>query len=106
MRYILGAIFIAFVLLDIYILHTDRGAIVKRKWFRWLVVSNAIFLLVLVAFTVEDLFLLVFVIPVLAWIVFGRLKFTKFCEWCGWTVRTNLFFADRKYCPRCGSKIS
>jgi len=106
MRYILGTIFMAFVLLNIYILYANRGAIVKRRWFRWFVISHAIFLLVLTAFTIEDLFLMVFVIPVLAWIVFGSLKFTKFCEWCGWTVRMNLPFADRNYSPRCGSKIS
>lgn len=106
MRYILGAIFIGFVLMNIYVIHANRGAMMKRKWYRWLVWTQAAFLLALTAFTVDDLFLLVFVIPVLAWIVFASLKFRKFCEWCGWSVQTNLPFTDEKHCPRCGSDIS
>jgi hypothetical protein len=106
MKYITGGIFLAFLVSNIYVLHMKKSASVKRKAFRWWVGSFALFVLVLTAFEVDDIRLMVFMVPVIAWIVFASLRFTKFCEWCGRMVQTNLPFTDKKHCPRCGSRIS
>ena len=94
------------MVVGLYVLYGNHSATFKRKWYRRLMIVNGVFFLVLLAASVRDLFLLLLVLPVLAWIVFGSLRFTKFCEWCGSTVRTNLPFIDKKHCPRCGSDLA
>jgi hypothetical protein len=109
LRFLVAAILMASVFLHIYLLYSNRGARFKRKWFRLFVVSHGIFLLLLTAFLIDDLFLMVFVVPVMAWIVFALLKFTRFCEWCGWPVRRIGFqmpFEGWDSCPRCGARFS
>lgn len=106
MGYIIGGIFLVFLASSAYILKMNKKASLKRKAFRWWVGSFALFLLVSIAAEVEDFALMVFVVPVIALFVFGSLRHTKFCEWCGRMVRTNLPFTDKDHCPRCGSKIS
>jgi hypothetical protein len=106
MKYLIGGIFSAFLISNIYILHMNKKASVKRKAFRWWMAAFALFLLVFTALTIEDLVLMVFVIPVIAWVAFMSLRFTKFCDWCGRMIQTNLPFTDKKHCPRCGSNIS
>lgn len=106
MRYLVGSIVIVLILLNGYIYFANRKATFKRKFFRWLVICQAVLILVVLPFAVQDMFLLLFVIPVIGWVVFGYLRFTKFCEWCGKTVRTNLPFTDPNRCPRCGGQIS
>jgi len=106
MKYIIGVIFGGFLVSNIYILQMNKKASDKRKAFRWWMGVFAIFLLILTALTIEDLVLMLFVIPVIAWIVFMSLRFTKFCDWCGRMTQTNLPFTDKKHCPRCGSNIS
>jgi hypothetical protein len=106
MKYIIGTIFSAFLISNIYILHMNRKASVKRRAFRWWMASFGTFLIVFTAFTIEDLVLMVFIVPVVAWVVFMSLIFTKFCDWCGKLVQNNLPFTDKDHCPRCGSSIS
>ena len=106
MKYIINGIFIAFLVSNIYILQTNKSAPMKRKAFRWWVWSLALFMLVVTGFEAEDIRLMVFMVPVVVGIVFASLRFTKFCEWCGRMVQTNLPFIDKEHCPRCGSKIS
>jgi len=106
MNYIISGIFIAFLVSNMYILHMKTSAPVKRKAFRWWLVSLALFMFILTVFEAEDISLMVFMVPVIAWIVFASLRFTEFCEWCGRMVHTNLPFIDKGHCPRCGSKIS
>lgn len=106
MKYIIGTIFSAFIISNIYILHMNKKAAVKRRAFRWWMFIFAAFLIVVTALTVQDPVLMIFVIPVVAWVAFMSLRFTKFCEWCGRRVKTNLPFTDPHQCPRCGSKIS
>jgi len=106
MKYITGGIFAAFLISNIYILHMNRKAVVKRRAFRWWMVIFGTFLIAFTALTIKDLGLMVFVVPVVGWVVFMSLMFTKFCDWCGRVVRTNLPFTDKHHCPRCGSRIS
>lgn len=106
MKYILGGMLATFLITNIYVLGMDKPARVKRRAFRWWVASFAIFVLIFTALILEDLFLMVVVIPVLGFLVFGWLRSTKFCEWCGRPVRTNLPFTDKEFCPTCGSRIS
>jgi len=106
LKYITAVIFSGFLVSNVYILHMNRKASVKRMAFRWWIAVFAVFFLVFTALTIEDLVLIVFVIPVIAWVVFMSLRFTKFCDWCGRMIQTNLPFTDKKVCPRCGSSIS
>ena len=106
MKYLTIAIFAAFVISNIYIFQMNRKADVKRRAFRWFMIIFGIFLIVFTAVTIKDLVLMVFVVPVVSWVVFMSLRFTKFCDWCGRMVRTNLPFTDKHQCPRCGSRIS
>lgn len=106
MKYFLIIVFFAFLLSNLYILHMNKKATVKRKAFRWWMAVFAVFLVAYFVFAVSDKVLLLVVLPVLAGVIFGMLRFTKFCEWCGRVVRTNLPFGERNRCPRCGSSIS
>lgn len=105
MRYVGLIIFIVCLIGHIYILKSERKAAVKRVAYRWLMIVFGLSFLTLTALTVESLWLMVFVIPVVAMVVFLSLKFTKFCDWCGKGVRTNLPFVDKATCSRCGSTI-
>ena len=106
MRYFLSISFLLFLLSNIYILHMNKKASVKRRAFRWWMIVFAAFSTVYLSLAVSDKVLLLFVLPVLAAVVFGSLRFTKFCDWCGRMVKTNLPFGERNRCPRCGSTIS
>jgi len=90
MKYIIAVIFSSFLVSNIYILHMNKKASVKRQAFRWWMAIFGVFLLMFAALMIEDLVLMVFVIPVIAWVVFISLRFTKFCDWCGRMIKTNL----------------
>lgn len=106
MRYFLTVIFFGFLLSNMYILHMNKNAVIKRKAFRWWTTVFAAFLVVYLSIALTDKVLLLVVLPVVAGVVFALLKFTKFCDWCGRMVQTNLPFGERNRCPRCGSNIS
>ena len=105
MEYLLSLIFFALVLAQIYILNMDTKSKVKRKAFRWWLTVCGV-LAVFLCLVVSDKILLVVAIPGLAGVLFAFAKVTKFCDWCGRVVQTNLPFGDRNMCPRCGSTIS
>jgi hypothetical protein len=106
MEYFLSIIFSVFVLAQIYIVRMNRKATVKRKAFRWWLAICGAFLAVHLSIVVSDKILLIFVFPVLAGVLFGLARFTKFCDWCGRMIQTNLPFGEKNKCPRCGSTIS
>ena len=106
MQGLLTIIFLAFLVSNFYILRMNKKAAVKRKAFRWWLIVAAAFLVLYLSLVVQDKVLLVFVLPVLAGVLFGMFKFTKFCDWCGRFVQTNLPFRRSDACPRCGSPIS
>ena len=104
MKYI-GILFAALAILLFYILSMERKASVKRKAFRWYIVLVSVLLIMYLGLVVESLALLVFAVPVLILLDFIWLKYTRFCEWCGKAVQTNLPYVDKENCPRCGSKF-
>lgn len=106
MKYLLSTTFFVFLLSNAYILHMNKKAAVKRSAFRWWLAVFATFMVVYFSIVVADKALLFVVLPVLGGLVFGMLRFTKFCDWCGKIVHTNLPFVDKNRCPRCGSSIS
>ena len=105
MRYFVSITFLLFLLSNIYILYMNKKASSKRRAFRWWMIVFAAFSIVYLLFTVSDKVLLLVLVPVLAAVLFGWLKFTKFCDWCGRMIKTNLPFGGNR-CPRCGSTIS
>ena len=88
-----------------FILHSNLRASVKRKAFRWSIVLFACSLLFVLLIEMEDVSLLIFALPVLAWLVYAFIRYTKICEWCGHAVDSSLPFRDKKICPRCGSEL-
>src|ERR1700741_79681 len=106
MRYFLIIAFLLFLVSNIYILRMNRKAASKRRAFQWWTIVFAVFSIGSLLFAVPDKVLLLVVVPVLAAVVFGWLRFTKFCDWCGRMVKTNLPFGEKNRCPRCGSSIS
>ena len=105
MKYLGYIPFIGFAIAEL-LLHFEIKSTVKKKVFRWCVVLSALSFLVVMPLTGLELSLLVFVIPVLALMSFVFIRYTKFCEWCGTAVRTNLPFVDKTHCPRCNSALS
>ena len=106
MYYFQFVIFLAFLIAHIYIVQMNKNAVEKRRAFRlWLAVFGA-FMVLYFSWTITDKIWLVVVIPILAMVLFGWLKFTKFCNWCGQMVRTNLPFLVNNRCPRCGEPLS
>jgi ribosomal protein S27AE len=106
MKYIVGGIFLAFIISFVYVLKMNRKATVKRRAYRWCVGLFSLFLFIFMASTVEHIALMVFGTPVIAWLAFGWLRYMKFCDWCGKAVNIIYpFLADKKHCPRCGSNI-
>lgn len=106
MRHLVTFTLALLLISNIYILQMNKKAAVKRRAFRWWMVIFTTLATVYFAFTVPDKALLAVVLLVLAGVAFGLLRFTKFCEWCGRVVKTNLPFGDKNRCPRCGSAIS
>jgi hypothetical protein len=106
MKYLPTFIFLVFLISNFYILRMNRKATTKRKAFHWWMAVFAIFMVLYCSITITDKILLVVVLPVLAAVVFGWLRFTKFCDWCGRMIQTNLPFRKGNACPRCGSEIS
>ena len=106
MQYFVTITFFAFLFSSMYILRMNKKASIKRKALRWWLAIFATFLVPYLSITLPDKVLLLVILPVLAGVLFGVLRFTKFCDWCGRMVQTNLPFGDRNRCPRCGSNIS
>lgn len=106
MRYFVTITFVLLIVSNFYILHMNKKAATKRKAFQWWMIVFAAFSVAYLSFTISDKILLIVVLPVLAGVIFGWLRFTKFCDWCGRMIRTNLPFGVRNRCPRCGSAIS
>jgi len=106
MRYLVTITLLLFLLSNIYIVQMNKKASVKRRAFRWWIIAFAFVATVYLSVTVSDKILLFVVLPVLAGVLLGWLKFTKFCDWCGRMVKTNLPFREGNRCPRCGSTIS
>ena len=102
MRY-MGLAFASLAIILVYILSMDKKPAVKRTAFRWYVILVSLLLLLFISLVIESLVLLVFVVPVLVLVDFIWLKYTRFCEWCGRAVQTNLPFVNKEFCPRCGS---
>ena len=106
MKYLLTVMFLGFLISNAYILRMNRKAAIKRKAFRWWMAGFAIFMVVSLSISIPDKIFLVVLLPVLALVIFGWLRFTKFCDWCGRMVQTNLPFRTGNACPQCGSEIS
>ena len=99
----MGLAFASQAIVLVYILSMDKKAAVKRTAFRCYVIVVSLLLLLFMSLVGESLALLVFVIPVLVLVDFIWLKYTRFCEWCGKAVQTNLPFVNKDFCPRCGA---
>jgi hypothetical protein len=96
---------ISLLILFIYILHMERKATVKRNVFRWYIVLVCIFVIIYMGFTLESPALLIFGIPAAIIPAYIWIKYTRFCEWCGYAVQTNWPLNDKENCSRCGSKL-
>lgn len=90
----------------VYILYVlDLKPPLKRKVFRGHLILFAVVLLLTLGLTGMEVGLMVFLTPVLAFVVFGMIRWTKFCSRCGKEVQTNLPYADREHCSRCGGAL-
>lgn len=90
----------------VYILYVlDLKPPLKRRLFRWHLILFAVALLLTMALTGTSPILLVFLAPVLAFVVFAMVRWTKFCSRCGREVQTNLPYVDKERCPRCGGAL-
>jgi hypothetical protein len=90
----------------VYILHVpDLKPPLKRKLFRGHLILFAVVLLLTLGLTGMEVVLFVFLVPVLAFVVFGVIRWTKFCSRCGREVQINLPYVDKEQCPRCGGAL-
>jgi len=104
MKY-LGLIPFMGILIAEMISRADIKFSVKRKAFRWIIVLSLASFLVVMPLTGMEYSLMVFAVPILAWVGFAFIKYTKFCERCGASVKTNIPFIDETHCPRCNSSL-
>lgn len=77
----------------------------KRKLFRGHLILFALALPLTLGLTGTPVGLLVFLAPVLAFVVFAMIRWTKFCSRCGREAQTNLPFVDKERCRRCGAPL-
>lgn len=90
----------------VYILYVlDLKPPLKRKLFRGHLILFAVALPLTLGLTGTEVGLLVFLAPVLAFVVFGMIRWTKFCSRCGREVQINLPYVDKEHCPRCGGAL-
>lgn len=90
----------------VYILYVlDLRPPLKRRLFRGHLVLFAAALLLTMVLTGTPPVLLVFLAPVLAFVVFAMIRWTRFCARCGREVQVNLPYADKEHCPRCGASL-
>jgi ribosomal protein S27AE len=90
----------------VYILYVlDLKPPLKRKLFRGHLILFAVALLLTLGLTGMEVGLFVFLVPVLAFVVFGMIRWTKFCSRCGREVQINLPYVDKEHCPRCGGAL-
>ena len=104
-KWVLTVVFI-FAASYVYILYVlDLRPPLKRKLFRWHLILFAVALPLTMTLTGTPPILLVFLAPVLAFVVFAMIRWTKFCSRCGREVQTNLPYVDKEHCPRCGGAL-
>ena len=104
-KWVLAVVFI-FVASHVYILYVlDLKPPLRRRLFRGHLILFAISLLLTMGLTGTPPELFVFLVPVLAFVVFGLIRWTKFCSRCGKEVQINLPYIDKEHCPRCGALL-
>ena len=104
-KWVLTVVFI-FAASHVYILYVlDLRPPLKRRLFRGHLILFAAALLPTMALTGTPPGLFAFLVPVLAFVVFGLIRWTKFCSRCGREVQTNLPHVDKEHCPRCGASL-
>ena len=104
-KWVLAVVFI-FAASHVYILYVlDLKPPLKRRLFRGHLILFAVSVLLTMGLTGTPLELFVFLAPVLAFVVFGLIRWTKFCSRCGKEVQTNLPYVDKEHCPRCGASL-
>ena len=103
--WVLTVVFI-FAASYVYILYVlNLRPPLKRKLFRGHLILLAVALLLTMALTGTTPVLFIFLTPVLAFVVFAMIRWTKFCSRCGREVQTNLPYVDKEHCPRCGASL-
>ena len=104
-KWVLTVVFI-FAASHAYILYVlDLRPPLKRKFFRGHLILFAVAVLLAMALTGTPPGLFAFLVPVLAFVVFAMIRWTKFCSRCGREVQTNLPYVDKEHCPRCGASL-
>lgn len=104
-KWVLTVVFI-FAASHVYILYVlDLRPASKRRLFRGHLTLFAVALLLTMALTGTPPALFAFLVPGLVFVVYGLIKWTKFCSRCGREVQTSLPYADKGHCPRCGASL-
>lgn len=96
-------IFAASYVYILYVLELEPP--LKRKLFRGHLILFAAALLLTLGLNGMEAGLFVFLVPVLALVVFGMIRWTKFCSRCGREAQVNLPGADKEHCQRCGGAL-
>ncbi len=89
-----------------------RDVAFKRRWFpRYVILAGVLFVFFSTTFMVLDsrslqtLWMLVFVVPMVVLITYLNLKFTRFCEKCGATVFDYNWISPMRFCSKCGAEL-
>src|SRR5262245_41069828 len=87
------------------VLYSNLAPEFKKKLFRIVMITAALSGLIAIPLTGIEIEMMVFVVPALAWLTFGWIKWTKICEYCGWPVHTNFPNVNKETCEKCGGRL-
>ena len=110
-RYLFAA-WIALMIGGFVIFMVRRDAAFKRTWYpRYVILLGVLFvvfvatIMVLSARSLRALAPLAIVAPMAALMTYLNIKFTRFCDHCGATLRGENASADLRFCPGCGAEL-
>jgi hypothetical protein len=72
-------------------------------WFGMLWGASLLFLSIIPSLKPGELVLVVFALPVVSFLVFALVKYTKVCPRCAHTVSFERPYVEPRVCPKCGS---
>jgi len=83
----------------------NRNAALKRRGFRIYITVVCVAFAGFVWYTMGLNPVALFIMPFLGLIGYLNIRMTLFCDSCGRTVISGMWWSKADYCPRCGAKL-
>ena len=99
------AVWVALGAISWWFFTRNRDANLKRRVFPWGAGGAGLLFIIFVLVMSRAVWILLFILPIVALITYLNIRLTKFCPSCGATLYKHNWFVPMRYCSRCGASL-